>query len=132
MPQINDTLSGSQSFGSSNQVVILGAPYDIHSSFLRGAALAPARIRAALHSASANWSTEMGVDLSATLLWNDQGDMDLSYPADAFVLIENGIARGFNKSDCSLIVESNKKMIGALKFVNSDRYKGYRIFQMDI
>ena len=39
---------------------------------------------------------------------------------------------GFIQSDCSLIVESNKKMIGALKYVNADRYKGYRVFQMDI
>ncbi len=46
--------------------------------------------------------------------------------------IEIGIGLGFNQSDCSLIVESNKKMIGALKWVNADRYKGYRIFQMDI
>jgi ribosomal protein S18 acetylase RimI-like enzyme len=38
----------------------------------------------------------------------------------------------FKQSDCSLIVENNHKMIGALKYVNSDRYKGYRIFQMDI
>jgi hypothetical protein len=38
----------------------------------------------------------------------------------------------FKQSDCSLIVENNHKMIGALKYVNADRYKGYRIFQMDI
>ena len=46
--------------------------------------------------------------------------------------IEIGIGMGYNQSDCSLIVESNKKMIGALKYVNPDQYKGYRIFQMDI
>ena len=46
--------------------------------------------------------------------------------------IEIAIGLGYNQSDCSLIVESNKKMIGALKFVNADRYKGYRIFQKEI
>jgi GNAT superfamily N-acetyltransferase len=46
--------------------------------------------------------------------------------------IEIAIGMGFTQSDCSLIVESNKKMIGALKYVNADRYKGYRVFQMDI
>ncbi len=39
---------------------------------------------------------------------------------------------GFIQSDCSLVVESNKKMIGALKYVNSDLYKGYRVYQMNI
>ncbi len=46
--------------------------------------------------------------------------------------IEIGIGLGYNQSDCSLIVETNKKMIGALKYVNADRYKGYRIFQINI
>ena len=46
--------------------------------------------------------------------------------------MEIGIAMGYIQSDCSLIVETNKKMIGALKFVNADKYKGYRIFQIDI
>ena len=46
--------------------------------------------------------------------------------------IEIGMGMGYDKSDCSLIVESNKKMIGALKYVNADRYKGYRIFQMNV
>lgn len=46
--------------------------------------------------------------------------------------IEVGLGMGFTQSDCSLIVESNKKMIGALKYVNADRYKGYRIYKMNI
>ena len=46
--------------------------------------------------------------------------------------IEIGLGMGYNQSDCSLIVESNKKMIGALKYLNADRYKGYRIFQIKV
>ncbi len=46
--------------------------------------------------------------------------------------IEIGMRLGYVQSDCSLIVEDNVKMIGALKFLNADRYKGYRVFEMDI
>jgi len=46
--------------------------------------------------------------------------------------MEIGIGMGYIQSDCSLIVETNKKMIGALKFANADRYKGYRVYQIDI
>jgi GNAT superfamily N-acetyltransferase len=46
--------------------------------------------------------------------------------------LEIGVRMGYKQSDCSLIVETNKKMIGALKYINADRYKGYRVFQMDI
>jgi len=53
---------------------------------------------------------------------------------DVFYLktIEEGIRLGYTESDCSLIVETNKKMIGALKPLNADRYKTYRIYERDI
>lgn len=44
---------------------VLGVPFDAHSSYLRGAALAPARILQAWRSPSANAFTELGVDLDA-------------------------------------------------------------------
>jgi agmatinase len=60
-------------------VKVLGVPYDAHSSFLRGPALAPPAIRAALHGGSANWCTESGLDLdpATTGSWTDLGDLDL-------------------------------------------------------
>jgi arginase len=55
-------------------VALLGVPYDASSSFQRGAAAAPAPIRAALWSpASSTWS-ELGADLSAGGLI-DAGDL---------------------------------------------------------
>ena len=44
-------------------VKLLGVPYDAHSSFLRGPAEAPTAIREALSCGSANWYTELGVDV---------------------------------------------------------------------
>jgi GNAT superfamily N-acetyltransferase len=46
--------------------------------------------------------------------------------------MEIGIGMGYIQSDCSLIVETNKRMIGALKFANADLYKGYRVYQINI
>jgi len=53
---------------------------------------------------------------------------------DVFYLhtIEEGIKRGFTASDCSLIVETNQKMIGALKPLGAECYKTYRIYEKDI
>lgn len=58
-------------------VAVIGVPFDAHSSFLRGPALAPARIRETLYSASGNWSTETGVDLPRSGAWEDHGDFDI-------------------------------------------------------
>ncbi|MGC9323673.1 MAG: hypothetical protein ACP5G0_02875 [Desulfomonilia bacterium] len=53
---------------------------------------------------------------------------------DVFYLktIEDGVRLGFTESDCSLIVETNTKMIGALKPLFAQRYKTYRIYERSI
>lgn len=58
-------------------ISVLGLPQDNNSSFLQGPALAPARIREAIWSASANMTSERGVDLGAPGLWDDAGDVVL-------------------------------------------------------
>ncbi len=62
----------------SENVVVLGFPLDFNSSFLRGPALAPAKIREALQNGSSNWCLEDGRDLSE-LVWSDMGDLELRH-----------------------------------------------------
>jgi len=70
-------------------VKVLGVPYDMHSSFLRGPALAPPSIRAALSCGSANWCTESGIDLDPALTdaWVDLGDLTVPDDGSAAVAI---------------------------------------------
>ena len=57
--------------------ILIGLPYDASSSFLRGAAAAPAAIRAALQSAAGNgWSERTGLVLGPDGL-EDGGDLNL-------------------------------------------------------
>jgi arginase len=57
---------------------LLGIPLDVNSSFLRGPAEAPAKIREALRSEASNQWTEFGVDLGAPGAFADAGDLKLS------------------------------------------------------
>lgn len=57
-----------------NRVALLGVPYDASSSWLRGAAEAPAEIRAALWSPAGNSWTEAGTDLREAPC-DDAGDL---------------------------------------------------------
>jgi arginase len=57
---------------TSSRPTLLGAPFDAHSSYVRGAALGPAAIRDALGSSATNMWTESGIDLSTKL--GDAGD----------------------------------------------------------
>ena len=46
-------------------IVVIGLPYDVNSTFMRGAEKAPPEIRKALNSGSTNMCTENGIDLAA-------------------------------------------------------------------
>ena len=73
-------------------VTLLGIPWDRSSSFERGAADAPARIREALHSPSSNSWNERGDDLSAPGLLADADDLTLpDDAAEARAAIEAGV-----------------------------------------
>lgn len=58
-------------------ITLLGIPWDGSSSYERGAAEAPPRIRAALNSTSSNPFNERGDDLSAADVLLDGGDLAL-------------------------------------------------------
>ena len=67
---------------------LLGIPFDANSSYLRGAAAAPPKIREALRCDSSNLWTELGVDLGAAFA--DAGDLQFA-DTEAFPAIEQAI-----------------------------------------
>ncbi len=73
------------------QSVLIGLPYDGSSSFLRGAAAAPALIRAALHSPAGNpWSERHGPAVGAGFQ-DDEGDLVLTDGAESRAEIERQV-----------------------------------------
>ncbi len=56
---------------------LLGVPLDVNSSYLRGAAGAPLKIREAMGCEASNKWTELGVDLGAAGAFADAGDLRL-------------------------------------------------------
>src|SRR3954470_3489804 len=56
---------------------LIGLPTDGHSSFMRGAAAAPAAIRAALASEHGNMATESGLEIGSHIALEDCGDLPL-------------------------------------------------------
>ncbi|MBS0420078.1 MAG: agmatinase family protein [Proteobacteria bacterium] len=60
------------------QVQLIGIPSDSNSSFLRGAARAPAQIRAALASTHGNSAAENGLEIGSELHIQDMGDLAIT------------------------------------------------------
>src|SRR5689334_18383811 len=69
------------------KIRLIGLPTDSHSSFLRGAAQAPAAIRAALASDHSNMATESGRELGTDIVVEDLGDLPLTEGEGDFELI---------------------------------------------
>ncbi|MHC4993304.1 MAG: agmatinase, partial [Planctomycetota bacterium] len=73
-------------------IALVGVPTDANSSFMRGAAGAPAAIRQALQSPSANAWTENGVDLGAAGVLFDAGDIDAGEDGNDFNTVRARVA----------------------------------------
>ena len=73
-------------------VALLGIPYDVNSSYLRGAADAPPRIREELFGESSNRWTEDGQDLGQPGIFCEAGDLRLTLAVEpAFAAIEQAV-----------------------------------------
>ena len=81
---------------------LIGLPYDASSSHMRGAALAPPRIREALHSDGGNSWTEDLRDLAGPDGLQDVGDLPLPPTAKARAMIEAGIRDVLRKGWCPI------------------------------
>lgn len=76
---------------ASARPTLIGLPYDASSSFLRGPALAPARIREELFSSQSNGFSESGLHVLGANGLGDVGDLVLPSTGDARGMIEQGI-----------------------------------------
>lgn len=74
-------------------VTMLGIPFDACSSYLRGPAKAPERIRRALRSDASNRTAECGFVAEESAVWQDVGDVACLNADGDFERIERAIAR---------------------------------------
>lgn len=65
-----------------NRPTLLGVPLDVNSSYLRGSADAPAKIREALRCPASNHWSELDVDLGDEGAYHDEGTLDLRNSLD--------------------------------------------------
>lgn len=75
------------------KIALIGVPWDQKGSYLRGPALAPNRIREALHCGSANYWTELNVNPIESENFEDWGDLTINKYTD----IEKNFALILNK-----------------------------------
>jgi agmatinase len=117
----------------SGMVAVIGIPFDAYSSFMRGAARAPAQIRKTMNSGAGNLCSESGIDLAARPDFIDLGDMHIGDDSDAIENIEASITELLNREvrlislggDHAItypIIKSFHKRFGRLEIVQLDAH----------
>ncbi|MEM8993762.1 MAG: agmatinase, partial [Acidobacteriota bacterium] len=86
------------------RIALLGLCSDERSSFLRGPAEAPPKIRWALHNGSSHWTSETGVDLESGGHLVDLGDRAIGDGDAAYLGIEGLVADVFSRGARPLLL----------------------------
>lgn len=112
-------------------VSVAGLRWDEGSSFLRGAAAAPGRIREALHCGSANLCAENGLDLGADARWSDLGDLTLASGAAALAQIEQSVADLLVQGRRVLALGGDHSITYPIVRAYARAYSGLNLLQFD-
>jgi len=114
-----------------NAVVIVGIPQDENSSFLRGAAAAPDRIREALHSPSSNLTAENGTDLGAEERWRDAGDVGSPEAQPSFSEIEAFVGSLVTRGERVIALGGDHSISVPLVRAHAEVHSGLTILHLD-
>lgn len=113
------------------KVHLLGIPSDESSSFMRGPALAPKRIRQVLHAGSANMTTESGLDLGNNDQWQDVGDLVIDSGAEGRSQIESGIDTQLASDVYTLSLGGDHAITYPIIRAYAKKYPNLAILQLD-
>jgi agmatinase len=114
---------------------ILGIPLDVNSSYLRGPAGAPAKIRQALRSDASNKWSELGVDVGAAGAFTDAGDLRLhdsrEKVSDDFVEIERAVGELLEKAEQPVLLGGDHSITYPILQAFAKRYPEVTIVHFD-
>ncbi|UCD74179.1 MAG: agmatinase [Phycisphaerales bacterium] len=112
-------------------VAVVGVPSDENSSFLRGAAKGPARIRQFLHAGSMNMWTEGGLELSEEDRFRDLGDLKLPEGIAAIRRIEAATAALLERGVKVLALGGDHSITYPIIRAYAAKYDDLTILQLD-
>ena len=114
-------------------IKVLGIPFDANSSFLKGPALAPPRIRLMEQEGSANAFSESGLAVVAGELYQDLGDLAFAGtdPQKAFSQIRQAVAAALADGSKLLCLGGDHSVSYPILNAYADRYQGLHVLHFD-
>jgi len=112
-------------------VVVVGVPTDENSTFMRGPALAPARIREVMDEGSSNLCSESGIDLSGEKRFRDLGDLEFTGAKDALGQIEDAFGVLLDRGAYVIALGGDHAVTYPIMKAYHTRYKELNILHLD-
>ena len=114
-----------------NMVAVIGAPYDENSTYMRGSAGAPLKIREALHCGSANLCSEDGHDLGKEALVKDLGDLAFTTSQSPLAEIERAVGQVLERKAQVLLLGGDHAVTPAVLRAYHRQYGQINLLQFD-
>ena len=114
-------------------IQLLGIPYDKNSSYLRGPALAPPRIRQMAADGSTNFFSEYGLEIKENKIYHDLGDMtfERTDPEPAFQQIMSKVSGILANTGRLICLGGDHSISYPLIDAHADVHEGLNILQFD-
>ena len=114
-------------------IKLLGLPYDLNSSFLRGPAQAPPRIRLMESDGSANTYAEDGQNIIAGQAYEDLGDLNLSglSPEGAFHAIRTAVKEVIADGSILVSLGGDHSVAYPILDAYTNKHPGLHVLQID-
>jgi agmatinase len=114
-------------------IKLLGIPFDGNSSFLKGPALAPLRIRLMDTDGSANTFCENGKEIANGKTYTDLGDMSFAEPNPGFVYrhIKNIIREQLTADDKIICLGGDHSVSFPIIEAYAEKYKNLNVLHLD-
>ena len=115
----------------SASVVLIGIPFDRQSSYMRGPALAPERVREVLHGGVTNLCSETGIDLGDTKGFRDLGDIKIDNSSAWIDDIEKRISHFLDHDVRVLSLGGDHAITYPIAKAYAKKYGAITILQLD-
>lgn len=112
-------------------VRLIGLPTDSNSSYLRGAARAPALIRSQLWSDHGNGAAESGLEIGSDIDLRDAGDLELSETAADDALITAAVTAALAAGEAPLLLGGDHSVSAPILAAIAARYGPVDILHFD-
>jgi arginase len=114
-------------------IKLIGIPYDANSSFLRGPAQAPARIRLMEKEGSANLYAEGGKEIRPGVEYKDLGDLAFPDPDPqlGYAIIHNKVKEELNKEDKTICFGGDHSVSFPIIDAYSEYIPGLNVLHLD-